>query len=212
MGKKKTDSDEIATPNAGAVANKDLMQRMNFLYQVASHLSQQPCLPEESEKPSSDKRDRGKRKGSLQDLAGFHVRAIKTIGNKSMVKIDPSVKRTICKACNIVLIPGQTSSVRVKSSKSHRFVRNQTCHNCGWVQRIPCPPRPQLDEESKDARKDEGSSSSRATDMSRREQRNARQPPLFEREGHVIYTSNDMGKTTQVFREDNMAGNPESAS
>jgi hypothetical protein len=85
MGKKGTDQD--ATPNAGAVANKDLMQRMNFLYQVASHLSQQSPQPEVAQTNSSNSKQKGKRKGTLQDLAAFHVRTMKTIGNKSMVKM-----------------------------------------------------------------------------------------------------------------------------
>lgn len=87
MGKKKTEQDEIPTPNAGAVANRDLMQRMSFLYQVASHLSQQSHQPHNIEGGQPDKKGKSKRKGSLQDLAAFHVRTIKTIGNKSMVKV-----------------------------------------------------------------------------------------------------------------------------
>jgi len=87
MGKKKLEQDEVPTPNAGAVANKDLMQRMNFLYQVASHLSQQPSLPQEVKTTPPVKKRNDKRKGSLQDLAAFHVRTMKTIGNKTMVKM-----------------------------------------------------------------------------------------------------------------------------
>jgi hypothetical protein len=85
MGKKGTDQD--ATPNAGAVVNKDLMQRMNFLYQVASHLSQQSPQPEAARMNTSNSKKRGKQQGTLQDLAAFHVRTMKTIGNKSMVKM-----------------------------------------------------------------------------------------------------------------------------
>ena len=84
MGKKGTDQD--AKPNPGAVVNKDLMQRMNFLYQVASHLSQQSPQSEATQINSNSKK-KGKRKGTLQDLAAFHVRTMKTIGNKSMVKM-----------------------------------------------------------------------------------------------------------------------------
>jgi hypothetical protein len=32
---------------------------------------------------------------------------------------DPAVKRTICKGCDTILIPGSTASVRVKSEFTH---------------------------------------------------------------------------------------------
>lgn len=85
MGKQKSKG-----PNLVAVPNKDLMQRMNFLYQVASHLSQQSGLFEENSdvKPSpKGSKKAKKRNGTPQDLAAFHVRSMKAIGTKSMVKM-----------------------------------------------------------------------------------------------------------------------------
>jgi len=85
MGKKGIGQD--ATPNVTAVANKDLMQRMNFLYQMASYLNQQHPLTGATQSTSSSGKEKRKRKGTLQDLATFHIRTMKTIGNKSMVKM-----------------------------------------------------------------------------------------------------------------------------
>ncbi|KAJ8591178.1 hypothetical protein M405DRAFT_814782, partial [Rhizopogon salebrosus TDB-379] len=43
---------------------------------------------------------------------------MKVIGQKTNVKSDPTVKRVICKGCNVILIPGASSTVRVKSACS----------------------------------------------------------------------------------------------
>lgn len=67
------------------------------------------------------------------DLSRIYVATMKTIGQKTVVRMysflaipdfhlfsmlafsrDPSIKRTICKGCAVVLIPGSTATVRVK--------------------------------------------------------------------------------------------------
>lgn len=85
MGKQKGAQDK--GPNLGSIPNKDLIHRMNFLYQVASHLSQhsETVVPEGDNNKTGGKRR--KRKGTLKDLAAFHVRTMKAIGTKSMVRM-----------------------------------------------------------------------------------------------------------------------------
>jgi ribonuclease P protein subunit RPR2 len=88
MGKQKSNQEK--GPNLSAVPNKDLMQRMNFLYQVASHLSQQSGPLEENsdvKPPPKGLKKAKKRNGTPQDLAAFHVRSMRAIGTKSMVKM-----------------------------------------------------------------------------------------------------------------------------
>ena len=113
------------------------MLRMNFLYQVAAHLT---CLPEDPKSSQETTRDEKKQQslapGTYQDLARVHTRTMRQIGKKLMVKMwdellsldfrrtymrfrDPSIKRTLCRICNSVLIPGITSRTRVKSEHSH---------------------------------------------------------------------------------------------
>lgn len=79
---------------------------------------------------------------------------------------DPSVKRTMCKGCNTLLMPGVTAKVRVKrvfyvfhttslcsycsaildfpglllALPSHRHAVSYTCINCSFSRRIPAPP------------------------------------------------------------------------
>ena len=71
---------------------------------------------------------------------------------------DPAVKRTLCKECNLILVPGATAVVRVNreinqdlrmricihvdiiASSSHGHAVCYTCISCQTMQRIPAPP------------------------------------------------------------------------
>lgn len=70
---------------------------------------------------------------------------------------DPTLKRTLCKQCDTVLLPGSTATVRIKSttlsahltsndsyisvaSGSHRHAVTYTCLACNTSRRIPAPP------------------------------------------------------------------------
>lgn len=132
-GKNKKSQQNGSEPSPHAVPNRDLMLRMNFLYQVAAHLTR---LPEEPRLSQDITRDGEKQQtGTYQDLARVHIGTMRQIGQKSMVKMwdwprsldfrgvyahcrDPSVKRTLCRVCNSILIPGITSRTRVKSEYS----------------------------------------------------------------------------------------------
>ncbi|CAB4432901.1 unnamed protein product [Rhizophagus irregularis] len=52
---------------------------------------------------------------NLASLGRFYINTMKTIGTKQVLRIDPSIKRTICKRCETILLPGVTSKVRIKS-------------------------------------------------------------------------------------------------
>jgi len=75
-----------------------------------------------------------------KSLSSVYVKDIRAIARKSVLRIDPNVKRTLCRTCNAVLIPGVTSSVRIKPSGSHVHRIRTTCLACGVHRTIPCPP------------------------------------------------------------------------
>ncbi|KAJ3315982.1 hypothetical protein HDV04_000190 [Boothiomyces sp. JEL0838] len=59
------------------IQNKDIYQRMNFLYQAQMHYKHLlPC---------------------------YFNRQMKQVGRKVVLRIDPSIKRTICKKCNALV-------------------------------------------------------------------------------------------------------------
>lgn len=189
MGKKQNEEDG---PNLSSVPNKDLMHRMSFLYQMAAHFStleasgSKPEASDQGYKATSRKHH--KRKGTLNDLAAFHVRTMKTIGNKSMVKIDPSVKRTICSVCFNVMTPGH-STTRVHGSAAHRFIVRHECSRCGESKTIPRPPHSPAERQSNASAEGETPSKGGRRRASRAESRASRPPTVFERGDHIVHVS-----------------------
>ena len=155
---------------------------------------------------------------------------------------DPSVKRTLCRGCNIILIPGLTASVRVKcgflslpqsyaiiqwsqplASPSHGHAVTYTCNACNTSRRIPAPPtlappstsslpspsNPLISASSAPISTANiippttGSTpketlDTRAQAQHQHQQRKKKKkppvprlPPLFAREGHVVFSGNE---------------------
>ncbi|KAL1734692.1 RNAse P Rpr2/Rpp21/SNM1 subunit domain-containing protein [Schizophyllum commune] len=164
-----------AAPNFGAVANRDLLQRMNFLYQSSAYLNTiipqtpssstgyappgrrgrlpgRPVIPEgrrrskkrwpkpgfpagEAEGPKNGTR----RQATIVDLSREYIKNMKAVGRKSVMRIDPAVKRTICKArnCDTVMIPGANVNC-ASASRNHGHTLSYICPTCGRKRRIPC--------------------------------------------------------------------------
>lgn len=137
----KIKKDEVPNPNS--VANRDILQRMSFLYQASNYLnsisssaSLEPTSKEQTPPlPDSAKKARKRKSTSTSDLSRSYIGAMKAIGQKTVVKMyvtclrmlstslwtliikwyrDPAVKRTLCKGCGTILISGSTATVRTK--------------------------------------------------------------------------------------------------
>ncbi|EDO29170.1 predicted protein [Nematostella vectensis] len=92
---------------------RDGYNRLNFLYQAA-------CAT-----IASNPRNTG--------LARFYASTMKTIGERLVLKLDPSIKRTVCKHCCALMVPGVTSKVRIRARRERHVV--ETCLSCGVVKR-----------------------------------------------------------------------------
>ncbi|KAK0485346.1 RNAse P Rpr2/Rpp21/SNM1 subunit domain-containing protein [Armillaria luteobubalina] len=116
------------TPNVNSVPNKDIIQRLNYLYQASMSLNgvTSQSSPRRKRVTTSDSRS--------------YVSSMKVVGQKTVVKMDPSVKRTICKGCNTILVPGSTVTIRANKSASHGHVMAYTCAHCKTTRRIPASP------------------------------------------------------------------------
>ncbi|XP_059196929.1 ribonuclease P protein subunit p21 [Centropristis striata] len=91
--------------------DKDAYQRLNFLYQAAH------CVL--SQKPEN------------VELARFYSFTQKTIARRLVLRQDPSVKRTLCKKCCSVLIPGVTATTRQRRKKGRTRFTVVRCLSCG---------------------------------------------------------------------------------
>lgn len=88
MAKKQKDSKGEEIPNPSGVKDKDIMQRLNFLYQTSVYLAQASG----SEPPIPDRKGKGhektkKKNGTLLDLSRQHTQTIKAIGRKAVLRM-----------------------------------------------------------------------------------------------------------------------------
>ncbi|KAF9523494.1 RNAse P Rpr2/Rpp21/SNM1 subunit domain-containing protein [Crepidotus variabilis] len=193
MGKKP--KDEI--PNINAAANRDIMQRLNFLQQASLSLQSVESTTTKSisaidaHSPKRTHKIHNKnREFSSGDLARSYVQCMRSVGQKTTVKMDPSVKRSLCQGCNTILVPGSTASVRVKKSRCHRHLMVYTCFHCKTTKRIPTSPSAiGAAVKSESDPLDPSLSSGSQITNSRNEQTQARPPPLFARTdaGHAVF-------------------------
>ncbi|KAI5475653.1 Rpr2-domain-containing protein [Pseudohyphozyma bogoriensis] len=146
-------------------------------------------------------------------LSRMLVAGMKEVAKKGTVKMDPSVKRTMCKGCSAVLIPGLSCTVRIKPSGPHAHIVVKTCLACRRQLRLPAPPHlppeppssinpnPPAATANDDTMEVENLESGekkerRLTKRERREKRQQRKPTFFEREGHVTFVGMEKVRTT----------------
>ncbi|XP_075411413.1 ribonuclease P protein subunit p21 [Tenrec ecaudatus] len=100
---------------AGPVKDREAFQRLSFLYQAAHCvLAQDP---------------------ENQALARFYCHTERTIAKRLVLRRDPSVKRTLCRGCSSLLVPGLTCTQRQRRRKGLRWTV-QTCLTCQRSQRF----------------------------------------------------------------------------
>ncbi|XP_071005460.1 ribonuclease P protein subunit p21-like isoform X2 [Oncorhynchus clarkii lewisi] len=101
---------------AGNVKDKEAFQRLNFLYQAAHCV-----LSQTSENV---------------ELARFYCFTQKTIAKRLVLRQDPSVKRTLCKKCCSLLVPGVTATARQRRTKHRNRMTVLRCLRCGQCKRF----------------------------------------------------------------------------
>ncbi|KAK9463996.1 RNAse P Rpr2/Rpp21/SNM1 subunit domain-containing protein [Lipomyces oligophaga] len=111
-----------------SVKNKDQYLRTSFLYQASLLLVRE----------SQTRQDGSEQLANLSRICTSQMRAV---ARKSVLKLDPSIKRTVCKRCDTVLIYGHNCSVHVENMSKkkvlHADVLIHTCLVCGGQKRYP---------------------------------------------------------------------------
>jgi len=173
----KNNQSKNGAPKPSSVPNREIYQRLNFLYQASTYLKTIEALSPPVDTASV-------RRVSLGDVASSYVRNMRAIGNKSVIRMDPNVKRSICKKCHTVLLPGQTVTIRIKGPKVV-----YGCISCGSARAIPAPSIGSTpSNNSMDV--EEASVSAKP----RKERQKFFKLPLFAQPdaGHVIFRGDDM--------------------
>ncbi|KAI9505312.1 Ribonuclease P protein subunit p21 [Coemansia spiralis] len=133
----------------GNLPNRELYERMNFLYQSSQFFSQ--LLPSSSSNVQTADNDSSNLKlaqqhqqqKSLLPISRFYSKEMRQVARKSVLRLSPHVKREICKACASPLVPGVSSTVRIKGHNRGRRVVT-TCNCCGWQRRLIVDPGHEL--------------------------------------------------------------------
>eukprot|EP00045_Choanoeca_perplexa_P003922 m.34388 g.34388 ORF g.34388 m.34388 type:complete len:127 (-) comp12297_c0_seq1:1952-2332(-) len=84
-------------PKKRQVPHREAYERMNFLFQLGLQCLQ---LPEPN-----------------LDLCRHYVLTLRAIARRLVLRIDPLLKRQICKNCSVILQPGSTSRIKLKHGK-----------------------------------------------------------------------------------------------
>ncbi|GAA5863932.1 hypothetical protein JCM3774_004422 [Rhodotorula dairenensis] len=150
--------------------------------------------PTRSDKQAGHKRRKMSSRAALAPISDHLAGQMTAVAKKATVRIDPALKRVVCKCCDAALIPGLTSTVRVKPSKAHAHLLVYTCTGCHTQRRIPATPHseeasttaPDADQTAKLETEAGLDSAKTLTKRERREKRQARPPVFFEREDHVV--------------------------
>ncbi|XP_037375196.1 ribonuclease P protein subunit p21-like isoform X1 [Talpa occidentalis] len=123
---------------AGPVKDREAFQRLSFLYQVSrvgcagAIAAAGPAL--------TARRPQAAHCVLAQDpenqaLARFYCHTERTIAKRLVLRRDPSVKRTLCRGCSSLLVPGLTCTQRQRRSRGQRWTV-QTCLTCQRSQRF----------------------------------------------------------------------------
>jgi len=139
---------------AGGITSKALHSRVSFLYQVAAYLA--------TREPQCQNSSNADRTGLNQDvvtasqsvsqddiilpsqaLSRRCISDLRAVSLKTQIRLSPSMKQSICKRCDIMLIDGSTcvSEIENKSKggrKPWADVLVRRCKSCGYERRFPC--------------------------------------------------------------------------
>ncbi|WWC68520.1 uncharacterized protein I206_102449 [Kwoniella pini CBS 10737] len=81
-------------------------------------------------------------KRKFRQLSRMNIREMNIMTAHNQLKLDPSLKRSLCKSCGTVLIPGLTSRIRNRPNLNSFSTTHHTCLTCSSSLSLPCPPIP----------------------------------------------------------------------
>jgi ribonuclease P protein subunit RPR2 len=118
------------------IPKKDHHQRVTYLYKLGTLMSYKQL--EDSCSSIEDKK-------STDTLSRAYINHMNLVSKKSVLKLHPDIKRTICKQCSRLLNVGITSEIRIvnnsKKQLSHCDLLEMKCI-CGCIKRFPIGKNP----------------------------------------------------------------------
>jgi ribonuclease P protein subunit RPR2 len=144
---------KVKAPKAKGVPNKHLHARSTFLYQAATYLTLQTAtqnyvtagVAQDKENESHDALEARRHSPLALELGSD----LQQVSRKGQLRLAVDLKRSMCKSCNTVLIPGQTVTQTIENpsnggKKPWADVLVVTCLVCGGKKRFPVGATKQL--------------------------------------------------------------------
>lgn len=152
----------MAKKKMPTIQNRAMYIRMSFLYQAAtcarmlleddkpkSEKSTQPTTPAATDSETQmdhDHKDDTSYEGSssptAQALSRRLLSDLRSVHQKTQIRMNSDIKRTMCKYCDTLLVDGQTCTTTVENNskggkKPWADLLTIKCHTCGRKRRYP---------------------------------------------------------------------------
>lgn len=146
---------KVKPPKSKGVPNKHLHVRLSYLYQAATYLTLQTTMQDTTttttgftQNGPTELHDTAKvqRQSPLALELGSDIQQV---SRKGQLRLAVDLKRSMCKSCNAVLIPGRTATQVIENpskggKKPWADVLVVTCNLCGGKKRFPVDAMKQL--------------------------------------------------------------------
>ncbi|PFH56331.1 hypothetical protein XA68_16713 [Ophiocordyceps unilateralis] len=124
------------------VQNKAIYSRASYLYQAATYLSQRALHDSSSHGVSSPSEQKNREQKQLRNLSRRAVADMRAVTRKAQIRQSPSLKRSLCSACNTLLVEGDTCLSTIENAskgarKPWADVLVVRCATCSRAKRIP---------------------------------------------------------------------------
>ncbi|RMZ74303.1 hypothetical protein GMOD_00003320 [Pyrenophora seminiperda CCB06] len=143
---------KVKPPKSKGIPNKHLHTRLNYLYQAATYLTLQttqdtitPGVREDKQIDLQDMAQPQRQSRLALDLGSD----IQQVSRKGQLRLAVDLKRSMCKSCNSILIPGRTATQAIENAskggkKAWADVLVVSCNLCGGKKRFPVNATKQL--------------------------------------------------------------------
>lgn len=134
-----------ASKGTGSVPNKALHSRVSYLYQAAAYLAtqQQHSRTTREEGPAITESQDGQQTNSpFKPASRRLISDLRSVSLKVQMQISPTMKHSICKNCDTMLLDGTTCSSEIENKskggkKPWADVLVRKCNTCGLERRFP---------------------------------------------------------------------------
>ena len=111
--------------------------RLNYLYQSANLILEESTSEDKNKCKKSKSKDKKKQrnKKNNEKVANYYSQLMTRIGQGAVQRLSKDLKRTICKGCRSLLIPGTNAEICKIDKKQRKF--GSICSMCKTKKMFP---------------------------------------------------------------------------